>query len=168
MSVLTRDEIIKQINKGFIKIDPLVMKNIGPGSIDLTLGDEFRLFDEKKGKIEVMEDTDYALMTKPKTGPIALKPGQFLLGVTKETIKLPGNVCGFLSGRSRFARLGIIVHATASFIQPGINNKQVLEIYNLSKRTLVLNPGLKICQLTLIETTGTAKYNGKYEKQKTV
>jgi dCTP deaminase len=167
MGVLTKDEIIKKINKGLIKIDPLTMNNIGPGSIDLTLGEQFRFFKDKK-KVIVEEDTDYTLLTKPKSGKVTIKPGEFILGVTEENVRLPENVCGFLSGRSRFARLGIIVHATASFIQPGINNKQVLEIYNMSDKPLVLKPGLKICQLTLIETVGKAVYKGIYEKQKTV
>lgn len=168
MSILAREEIIKGIRKGTIEVSPLNMDNIGPGSIDLTLSGEFRVFKDKKGRLEVTEDTDYFMLTAPKKGPIVLKPGEFILGITQEKIRLPDNICGFLSGRSRFARLGIIVHATASFIQPGINNKQVLEIYNLSSRPLILHPGVKMCQLVLSEMEGKAKYDGKFKNQETV
>lgn len=165
MSVLAKDEIKRRIKNKDIKITPYQPRNIGAGSIDLTLANEFRVFDAKQNKIEVSEKIDYKKLTKVVKGPVELAPGEFMLGITKEIIKLPENVCGLLSGRSRFARLGLIVHATASFIQPGINNKQVLEIYNLSKKTLILKKGLKICQLTLVETIGKAKYQGKYKNQ---
>ena len=94
-----------------------------------------------------------------------IHPGEFVLGITKEQVKLPEDVCGWLSGRSRFARLGLVVHVTAAFIQPGINNKQVLEIKNLGNSDLILKPGLKICQLILERTEGKAKYKGKFKKQ---
>ena len=96
---------------------------------------------------------------------LVLKPGDFALGITKETIKLPDNMCGWLGGRSRFARLGLIVHITASFVQPGINNKQVLEIKNVSNNILVLKPGERLCQLIIERTEGRAHYKGKFKKQ---
>ncbi|RME54529.1 dCTP deaminase [Candidatus Woesearchaeota archaeon] len=168
MSVLTKNEILKRLKKGEIKIEPLNEKNIGPGSIDLTLDNEFRMFNNKNKKIILDEKTDYKDYTEIKKGPVVLNPGEFILGITKEKIKLPPNLCGMLSGRSRFARMGIIVHATASFIQPGINNKQVLEIYNLSKKKIVLNPGLKICQLSILKCEGKALYKGRFAKQTNV
>ncbi|MEK6816869.1 MAG: dCTP deaminase [Nanoarchaeota archaeon] len=168
MSVLSKEEIIKALKKGRVKIEPLDIGNIGPASIDLTLGEDFRVFKKAKGKLDIREDTDYVTLTKPVKGPITLKHGEFILGITEEKITLPEDICGHLSGRSRFARLGIIVHATASFIQPGIDNKQVLEIYNLSKRTLVLHPGTRICQLSLNGMKGKSKYNGKFRDQLTV
>jgi hypothetical protein len=64
-----------------------------------------------------------------------LLPGQACLGITVETIQLAPGLCGLLEGRSRFARLGLFVHITAGFMQPGINNRQVLEIYNASNVT---------------------------------
>lgn len=164
MTVLARPEILKKIKSGEVKIEPFDKDNIGPASIDLTLSDEFRMYKGKK-KIDLNEDTnhlDYTTLTK---GSIVLKPGDFVTGITKEKITLPENVCGFLSGRSRFARLGILVHATASLIQPGISNRQVLEIKNVSPNNLTLRPGLKICQLALMEMKGKAKYEGKFSKQ---
>jgi len=166
MSVLTKKEILKGIKKGNIKIKPFSKNQVGPASIDLTLDDEFRVF--KKWKLApVSEKTDYKKFTKVlnvKRRKI-LQPGEFILGLTKEKINLPDNICGWLTGRSRFARLGISIHITACFINPGINNKQVLEIKNVSSIPLVLFPGTRICQIILMKTVGKSKYRGKFEKQ---
>lgn len=165
MTILTKNEIIKALKKRDVKIEPLNLRNIGPGSIDLTLDNRFRVFKNNKTKLALSEDMDYKKLSTEKFGPLILNPGEFVLGITKEKITLPSNLCGFLSGRSRFARLGILVHATASFIQPGISNKQVLEIYNLSQRKIILKEGLRICQLCLQKTKGKALYQGRFKKQ---
>jgi len=163
--ILTKNEILKEIKKGNIKIKPLNLKNIGPASVDLTLSDKFRFFKGNK-KIILNEKADYKKLTKvKKLKELVLKPGDFALGITKEQIKLPDNICGWLSGRSRFARIGLIVHITAAFVQPGINNKQVLEVKNAGNNTLVLKPGEKYCQLIIQKTEGKARYKGKFKKQ---
>ncbi|MBU2590263.1 MAG: dCTP deaminase [Nanoarchaeota archaeon] len=168
MAVLTRNEILKLIKKGSVKVTPFNDKQVGPASIDLALSNEFRIF-KKGSKIVLDEKTNANDYTKVvKQDSIVIKPGEFIHGITIEKIKLPENVCGFLYGRSRFARMGILIHATASFIQPGINNKQVLEIKNISPRKIVLNKGLKICQLILMEMKGKAKYSGRYKNQEKV
>lgn len=164
MAILARNEILGKIKQGKVKIEPFNEKNIGPGSIDLTLSEDFWAY-TKKRKIEVSENTNYLDYTVHKKGNITLNSGEFVIGITKEKITLPDNICGFLSGRSRFARLGILVHATASFIQPGISNHQVLEIKNISPNVIILKPGLKICQLTLSEMKGKGKYTGRFAKQ---
>jgi len=164
--ILTKNEILKEIKKGNIKIKPLNLKNVGPASIDLTLDNKFRVFEDSK-KIVLNEKTDYKRLTKgKKLKELILKPGDFALGITKEQINLPDNLCGWLSGRSRFARLGLLVHITASFVQPGINNKQVLEIKNASNNILIIKPGEKFCQLIIEKTEGKAIYKGKFKKQK--
>jgi dCTP deaminase len=94
-----------------------------------------------------------------------LMPGETVLGITHERIKLPGSICGWLEGRSRFARMGLVIHMTASFVQPGINNRQVLEIGNLAPFPLVLKPGVRICQIILERTEGKASYQGKFRSQ---
>ena len=164
--ILTQNEILKEIKKGNIKITHFNKKNIGPASVDLTLDNKFRVFEGSK-KVVLDEKTDYKKLTKgKKLKELILKPGDFALGITKEQIKLSDGMCGWLGGRSRFARLGLIVHITASFVQPGINNKQVLEIKNAGNNTLILKPGEKYCQLIIERTEGKAKYKGKFKKQK--
>jgi dCTP deaminase len=168
MAILTRNEILKEIKNKNIKITPFDKKAVGPGSVDLTLDNQFRTF--TKGKIyDVTEHSDYQKISKSiRKDSITIKPGEVILGITKERITLGDNVCGWLEGRSRFARLGLMVHITASFMQPGIDNQQVLEIANLSHRPLRLHAGTKICQFIFQKTKGKAKYQGRFKQQKEV
>lgn len=166
MTVLGRTEILRLVREGSVKVEPLFIEaSVGPASIDLTLGNEFRVF--KKGKaIEANENVKADSYTKlVKKDKIVLKPGDFVHGITAEKITLPETICGLLSGRSRYARMGIAVHTTASFIQPGISNRQALEIKNISPRPVVLRAGTRICQLILLDMLGKGKYAGRFAKQ---
>lgn len=165
--ILTKQEIIKEIGKGRIKIQPLKKSQIGPASIDLTLGSEFRIFKRKIFALRVDEGTDFRKVTKERKARkyIILQPNEFVLGITKERIKLPDNICGRLTGRTKFARLGVSVHITADFVQPGVDNKQVLEIKNVSPIPLKLEVGTRIVQLILERTEGRARYEGKFSRQ---
>ncbi len=164
--ILTRGEIIRLIKKREIRVEPFDEKSIGPASIDLRLGNEFRIFDKIK-RYDIKDSADADKITKivHVKEYIDLKPGQLILGVTKEKITLPENVCGWIQGRSRFARLGLMVYVTAAFMQPGINNHQVLEIFNASNMTLRLYPGTKVCQFVFEMCKGKAKYEGRYRSQ---
>lgn len=167
MSILTRDEILKEIKAGNIVIDPFDEKMIGPGSVDLHLGDKFRIFKKVHEIIEVNNNSDYSKMTELRHAPegIVLMPGETILGITRERIQLASNICGWLEGRSRFARLGLLVHISASFMQPGINNQQVLEMTNFSPMPLRIHPGTAICQFIFQRTIGEAKYEGRFRNQ---
>lgn len=163
--ILTKKSIIDEIKKGRIKITPFNKSYVGDASVDLTLDNKFRVF-LKQGKITLGENTDYKKISKlVNANSIVVHPGEFILGITKEQIRLPEDICGWLSGRSRFARLGLVIHITASFVHPGVDNRQVLEIKNVGKSDLVLKKGLRICQLILERTEGKAKYGGKFQKQ---
>ena len=163
--ILSKDEILKLAKSKKLAITPFVKENIGPASIDLTLGKEFRVY-KKSQRIDITEKSDYKEFTEELIADkITLRPGDFVLGVSEERIKLPEEICGTLTGRSRFARLGLAIHATASLVQPGVNNKQVFEISNLSDNELVLHAGTKICQLMLETVKGKAKYKGTFKDQ---
>ena len=145
MSLLAKEIILDEIEKGNIKIEPLNKENIGPASIDLTLSNEFRIFKKSNKIINITENTDYKSLTKlVKQDSIIIKPKQTIIGLTKEKITLSENIAGLLEGRSRFARLGLTIHITAPFMPPGIDNHQVLEISNLGQLPLKLNAGTKI------------------------
>ncbi len=164
--ILTKEEILKKIKQGRIKVYPFDESAIGPASIDLTLDNQLRIFD-KKGTI-IQEDADYKKVTKVidiSKGYI-LKINELVLGITKEKITLPENICAWINSRSRFARIGLMSHITAPFIAPGVSNRQVLEIYNAGNHPIQLMPGVKICQLVLEECKGEAKYQGKFKNQK--
>ncbi|KAH3760523.1 dCTP deaminase [Pelomyxa schiedti] len=168
MAVLCRDEILRALEAGDIAISPFDPANVGPASIDLTLGTEFRYFNRAPTVIKVREETNYKdfseKVTIPEDGVFLLLPGQSCLAITKESIKLSPSICGLLEGRSRFARLGLFVHITASFINPGIANRQVLEIYNSSSLAMELYPGTKICQFVFLLMKGAATYSGIFRE----
>ena len=167
MGVLTRDEILKEIHQKTIEIDPFEEDQVGPGSIDLRLGNEFRVFKKLRNACIVEDRISLEGLTEriEVDDSFTLMPGETVLGITYERIKLPTNICGWLEGRSRFARMGLVIHMTAGFVQPGINNRQVLEIGNLAPFPLVLKPGVRICQIILERTEGEAFYRGKFMSQ---
>jgi len=169
MSILTNSKIKKAIKEGSIIINPLDEKQIGLASVDLTLGNEFRIFQRHSGIYHVKDDSHFQDVTetvyKKDDEFIVVNPGEMILGVTKEKITLPEDICGWLQGRSRFARFGLAVHVTASFMQPGISNHQVLEIVNLGHTSLALYPGTKICQFVFERCEGSAKYQGRFINQ---
>jgi len=167
MSVLSRDKILEAIDNEEIKITPFSKEAVGCASVDLTLSNEFRFYKPGLSVIPVKESTNYKDITEKirlKEGEaFLLLPGQACLGITEETITLSPKLCGLLEGRSRFARLGLFVHITAGFMNPGINNRQVLEIYNASNHPLELWPGTKICQFIFLNLNGEASYHGTFQ-----
>jgi len=164
--VLTKNEILKVLKSRELKIIPLKKDQIGAGSIDLSLSDEFRKFLPGKEVIDIDENVNYKKYTvKFRANKVIIRPNEMLLGITKEMVKLPENMVGWLQGRTRFARMGLNVHMTASYIQPGSENRQVLEMINLGPKPLRLKAGARIVQLILQHTEGKAKFKGRYNKQ---
>jgi dCTP deaminase len=169
MSVLIGKEIGKALKNKLITIEPLDKAQIGPGSIDLTLGNDFRIFIKRSKIYHVKNDSHFQDITRAvhvKDGNyVTIKPGEMILGITKEKITLADNISGRLEGRSRFARFGLAVHVTAGFMHPGISNHQVLEIVNLGHAPLALYPGTRICQFIFERCDGHAEYQGRFAKQ---
>jgi len=167
MSVLSHDKILEAIEQGFITIEPYEKNAIGCASVDLTLSNEFRYFKPGLTVVPVTEETNYQDITEKITlkdgESYLLLPGQACLGITRESVKLSPRICGLLEGRSRFARLGLFVHITAGFMNPGIHNRQVLEIYNASNHPLQLIPGTKICQFIFLRLDGEGTYQGRFQ-----
>lgn len=170
MSVLTRDVIVRELDEGRIQIDPLDRSQIGVASIDLTLGSEIREIVNDERPIRVEDATDYRDHTRVRAliEPYRLEPGVTIHGITAEHVTLPEDLCGFLEGRSRFARLGLMIHVTSAYVQPGVSNRQVLEMSNVSSRALEIIPGVRICQLVLMRTEGQAVYSGRFKDQREI
>jgi len=167
MTVLTRQVILEELRSGRLKIEPFALDQLGAASIDLTLGDEIRVIESGDGPIDLREDADYRDHTRvcALSQPYVLEPGYTIHGITRERIHLPTNLSGFLEGRSRFARLGLMVHVTSAFVQPGVANRQVLEMSNVSNRSLRIHAGVRLCQLVLMRTEGEALYAGRFADQ---
>jgi dCTP deaminase len=167
MSVLTRDVILSELQQGRLRLDPFDVSQVGVASIDLTLGEEIREIVTDASAIRVEDETDYRDHTRVRSldRPYRLEPGVTIHGITRETVSLPSDLCGFLEGRSRFARLGLMIHVTSAFVQPGVSNRQVLEMSNVSSRALEIVAGVRICQLVLMGTAGEATYRGRFQHQ---
>lgn len=129
MSVLIGKEILKALKQKMISIEPLDKSQIGLGSIDLTLGNDFRIFKKRSKIYHVKNESHFEEITRDvhvKDGDyMTIRPGEMILGITRERITLADNISGRLEGRSRFARFGLAVHVTAGFMRLGIANHQV-------------------------------------------
>ena len=167
MSILTHDEIIREIDADRIIIEPYDKDCVGPGSVDLHLGNEFKIFNKYPEITHINDEADYNDATNMMIVEdfVVLKPGETILGWTREKITLSSGLCGWLEGRSRFARLGLLVHISASFMHPGISNRQCLEMSNFSPMPLAIHPGVKICQFIFQRTIGNAVYDGIFKDQ---
>jgi len=169
MTILARSEILEEIEHGRIRVEPYDREMVGPASIDLHLANAFRVFVRMPTDVKVLGDLDYKQFTKgiwiPDGETLKMRPGETLLGITSEKITLPPDICGWLEGRSRFARIGLLVHISASFMQPGISNHQVLEMSNFGHLDLEIVPGTAVCQFVFQRTEGEGSYSGIFAGQ---
>jgi dCTP deaminase len=147
--ILSDFDIRNMLKSGKLKIVPLQDDQIGPASVDLTLGDEWYFFkDEYSRKIVDLRKIGFEeAYEMKKAAEITLKPGELCLGKTLERLTLPKDVMGKLEGRSRYARMGVIIHLTSALVQPGSDNRQVLEIVNLAPFPIKLHAGMRVSQV---------------------
>ena len=165
--MLSNADIKEYMRKGKIKIKPLKPDQVGPASVDLTLGSKFWFFREKYlGKRVDLSKVGFREATKAvKAGMCVLGPGEMCLGITKEKLTLAPDVMGRLEGRSRYARMGLGVHITSAVVQPGSDNRQVLEMMNSAPFTVVLHAGMRISQVVFQQMrTPSSKPYAKYGK----
>ncbi len=151
-------------------------KNIHASSMDFRLGKYFKTYDNSKQPLldpanpETLKNcTDLIEIEEGK--PYIVQPGEFVLGVTLEKIKLPSDLVARVEGRSSLGRLGIIVHSTAGFIDAGFEGTITLEITNINRMPVALHPGMRVCQFAF-ETMSSAaevpydqKSHSKYQGQ---
>ncbi len=176
--ILSDHDLKKALKSGLISIIPTPdpKTQFGSCSIDLRLGNSFRVFEHSKNSYIDPAKKDYSSEItreiKIKTGEkFIMQPGDFVLAVTLETVKIPNNLMGRLEGRSSLGRLGIVVHSTASVFDPGWNGKCVLELGNLGRMAVSLTVGMRICAMTFEQLSSNAdvpyskKKNAKYVGQ---
>lgn len=161
--MLSNVDVENLLKRGVIRITPRIEADqIGPGSVDLTLSKEFWKFSPKvKGKLLDLNEIDLSKITKKVVAnSITLEPGELALGMTVEKIGLPNNICGHLEGRSRYARRGLAIHVTSAFVQPGSDNRQLLEIVNLAPYKMILRAGTRCTQVIFedLKTPTTKPY----------
>lgn len=158
--ILSDVDLQKEIKNRRVIISPFNLSSIQPASYDVTLGDQFRIFkNTQKAYLDVKEDfSEFMELIKiPKGKPLIIHPREFLLGTTVEKVKLPDDIVAQLMGRSSIGRLGIIVHATAGFIDPGFEGHITLEMTNVANIPIALYPGMRIGQISFTRMSSPAK-----------
>jgi len=152
--ILPDHEIRALLKEGTLKIEPLgdPGKQIRSAGVDLRLGNEFRLFRASATPyidIRNKPENYTELVRIEDDTPFIIHPQEFVLGGIKEYIRMPSSLMGSVDGRSSLGRLGVVIHATSSSINPGWEGRFVLEITNIGKMPVALYPGHRIAKLTL-------------------
>jgi dCTP deaminase len=152
-SVLSDGTIRRLVDEERIKIDPWDPAMVQPASVDLKLGTSFRVFhNHRLPAIDLAQPpsgvTEHVQIGDE--GNFVIHPGEFVLGTTVEWVELPDDIVARIEGKSSLGRLGLIVHATAGFVDPGFSGTLTLEITNLTRVPIVLWPGKPIAQLSFM------------------
>ena len=152
-SVLSDGTIIDLVEAGRIGIDPWDPQLVQPASVDLRLGDTFRVFHNHRASAIDLRRPPENLTEEvrvPENDSFVIHPGEFCLGRTLEWVELPDDIVARIEGKSSLGRLGLIVHATAGFCDPGWKGTLTLELNNLTRVPIKLYPGLLIAQLSFM------------------
>lgn len=177
--VLSDRDIKKAIKEKHIIITPKpdFKTQLGSCSLDLRLGNIFRIFEYSKYPYIDPSKRDFSNEITRKVvvkngQEFIMQPGDFVIAATLECVRLPDNMMGRLEGRSSLGRLGIVVHSTASIFDPGWDGNCVLELGNLGRMAVRLTPGMRICAMSFEELSSVAevpyskKKRAKYRIQK--
>ena len=144
-SVLSDGTIRRLVEEGRVVIDPWDPGMVQPASVDLRLGPSFRVFHNHRAAAIDLRDPPTNLTEEVVIAgdePFVIHPGEFALGRTQEYVEIPDDLVSRIEGKSSLGRLGLIVHATAGFVDPGFKGTLTLEITNLTRVPIKLYEGL--------------------------
>ncbi|HYF27973.1 MAG TPA: dCTP deaminase [Baekduia sp.] len=152
-SVLSDGTLRRLVAEGRLVVEPWDATMVQPASIDLKLGPSFRVFHNHRIQAIDLADpprdlTEHVGVEEGET--FVIHPGEFVLGRTAEHVRMPDDLVARIEGKSSLGRLGLIVHATAGFVDPGFQGTLTLEITNFNSVPIVLRPGLPIAQLSVM------------------
>ncbi len=176
MSVLSDRDIRAAMQAGRVRIDPYDASCLQPSSVDLHLDADFRVFrnnrypyidvrSEQPGLTELVSITD-------DDEPFILHPSEFVLGQTLEWVELPDDLVARLEGKSSMGRLGLLIHSTAGYVDPGWKGNLTLELSNVANLPIALYRGMKIGQISFFKMSspverpyGSRELGSKYQGQ---
>lgn len=152
-------DIRKALADGLFEIDGMVEGSLQPASVDFHLSDRpFKHWGNQGDAITPWIDQSAEMVEQhPGTrwdegdGLFVLDRGEFALASTVERVRIGNIVAGRLEGKSSLARLGLVIHTTAGFFDPGFEGYPTLELVNLSPRPMLLRPGMPIAQMSFFE-----------------
>lgn len=174
--ILSDRTLREQIDAGRIVVEPFDETCIQPSSIDVKIGNDFRVFRNHTAKvIDVKQDMTSLteLVEIPDDGVFVLHPGEFVLASTMERIGVPVDMVARIDGKSSLGRLGLIIHSTAGFIDPGFDGHITLELTNIATLPITLYPRMKVGQVSFMMMTtaadkpyGSGAFGSKYHGQR--
>jgi dCTP deaminase len=161
VTVLSDRTIRRELAAGRIGIDPLGEHAIQPASVDLRLGHQFRVF--RNSRIPYIDvKRDYPDLTElveiDDAHPFILHPGEFALAVTYERVRLPDDIVGRLEGKSSLGRLGLLIHSTAGYVDPGWDGALTLELSNVANLPITLYHRMKVSQISFLRLSEPAEH----------
>ena len=173
--VLSDRTIRRLLGEGRIAIDPYDEDLVQPSSVDVRVDRLFRVFRNSRYPFidvkEPMEDLT-ELVEMEDSEPFILHPGEFVLGSTLERIALPDDLVARLEGKSSLGRLGLLIHSTAGFIDPGWDGHVTLELSNVANLPITIYYGMRIGQISFVRLTepadapyGASRLGSKYQGQ---
>jgi dCTP deaminase len=149
--ILSDRDIRAEIASGRIVIDPYTPDAVQPSSVDLHIDRRFRVFrNTRYAFIDVRVDQPdlTELVEIIDDEPFILHPGEFVLGSTLERVALPDDLVARLEGKSSLGRLGLLIHSTAGYVDPGWDGNLTLELSNVANLPITLYHGMKIGQIS--------------------
>ena len=174
--VLSDRTIRRLIAEGRIRVEPFEQELMQPSSLDVRVDRYFRVFrNSRYPYIDVKARQEELTELVEVTGDEAfiLHPGEFVLGSTLERVTLPDDLVARLEGKSSLGRLGLLIHSTAGFIDPGWDGHVTLELSNVANLPITIYPGMKIGQVSFVQLTepaerpyGSAGIGSKYQGQR--
>lgn len=174
--VLSDRTIARLIAEGRIGIDPYDDALLQPSSVDVRVDRYFRVFNNARYPfIDVKESQDDLTeeVSIDDDRPFILHPGEFVLGSTLERVSLADDLVARLDGKSSLGRLGLLIHSTAGFIDPGWDGHVTLELSNVANLPITIYPEMKIGQISFMQLSepaaspyGSSQLGSKYQGQR--
>ena len=159
--VLSDLTIKEEIEAGRLVFDPFDESLVQPSSVDVRVDNSFRVFNNSRYPfIDVrkpMEDLTELVKVGPDE-PFILHPGEFVLGQTLERVSLPDDLVARLEGKSSLGRLGLVIHSTAGFVDPGFEGNLTLELSNLANLPITIYQGMPIGQISFMRLDGSVEH----------
>src|SRR5437660_8166721 len=174
--VLSDRTIARLLAEGRILIEPYDPSLLQPSSVDVRVDRFFRVFHNARYPyIDVREPQEdlTELVEVPMETPFILHPGEFVLGSTRERVRLPDDLVARLEGKSSLGRLGLLIHSTAGYVDPGWDGYLTLELSNVANLPITIYAGMKIGQISFFRLStpadrpyGTRGSGSKYQGQR--
>ena len=174
--LLSDRDIRAEIKAGRVGIEPFDDTMVQPSSIDVRIDRYFRVFENHRyPHIDPAADqSDLTRLVEPEgEEPFILHPGEFVLGSTLERVTLPDDLVARLEGKSSLGRLGLLIHSTAGFIDPGWDGHVTLELSNVANLPITIYHAMKIGQISFMQLSeptskpyGTTSLGSKYQGQR--